>query len=178
MFGRFLRRAPPYQLPLAMIGAKTADVVLVCGTRRPGLVAEVARVTGLNGRTIAVGPSADRASIDAAAAEAGSLVEFESAASAFRLSDVDLAIWDVELGTLDDVSRDLTARQLVQCLRPGGRLVILDGSSDRRRTGGTSSPMAEPAVVALLASAGTVANRSLASSDGVTYYEGRRPTHS
>ena len=176
MFGRFLRRTPPYQLPLAMIGAKPADVVLVCGTRRPGLIAEIARITGLNGRTIAAGPSEARAGVDAAAAEAGSLVEFEDDSQmAFGLSGVDLVVWDVELGTVDDTSRAFTAQQLVQCLRPGGRIVILDGSSDRRRTGGTSSRMTEPAVLALLASAGTVANRSLASADGVTYYEGRRP---
>ena len=178
MFGRFLRRTPPHQLPLAMIGAKTADVVLVCGTRRPGLIAEIARITGLNGRTIAAGLSEARAEVDAAAAEAGSLVEFENESQlAFRLSGLDLVVWDVELAALDDTSKASTAQQLVHCLRPGGRLVVLDGPSDRRRTGSATSPMAEPAVLALLASAGTVANRSLASAEGVTYYEGRRPAH-
>jgi hypothetical protein len=176
MFDRFFRRTPPYQLPLAMIGVKTGDVVLVCGTRRPGLIAEVARITGLNGRTLAVGPPETRDGVEAAAAEAGSLLEFESdSQTAFRVTDVDLAVWDVELGMLDDASMALTARQLVGCLRPGGRLVILDGHADRRRKDGPPHPVSEPTVLALLAAAGTVANRALASADGITYYEGRRP---
>ena len=54
----FRNAASPYQTSLAMIGAKAGSTVIVVGASEPALAAEVALVTGLNGRTLAVVPDA------------------------------------------------------------------------------------------------------------------------
>ena len=60
-----------------MTGVKPADSVLVVGASDGGLAADVALVTGLNGRTVVVDSAAvSQAGVDAAAAKVGALVEF------------------------------------------------------------------------------------------------------
>src|SRR5580765_1725101 len=69
---------PPHQTALAMIGAKAGQHVLIVGAADSGLAAAVAGVTGLNGRTLVIDPLPDaQRSIEAAAADAGTLVDFE-----------------------------------------------------------------------------------------------------
>jgi ubiquinone/menaquinone biosynthesis C-methylase UbiE len=69
----------PFQTALAMIGAKPGSQVLVVGAGDGRLAAAVAGVTGLNGRTLVIDPSAEaHVVVDRAAAEAGVLVEFET----------------------------------------------------------------------------------------------------
>ena len=83
MFSWFRSGLPPHQTALAMIGAKTGQTVLFLGGRQPGVVAEIARVTGLNGRTVVVESDPSLCGrVEAAAAEAGTLVEFVATAPA------------------------------------------------------------------------------------------------
>jgi len=105
--GLFKPRTLP-NAPLAMIGAKAGDHVLVVGTRYPAVAAELARATGLNGQTLVVGPEADRAVIEAAAAEAGTLIDFQpQQAIAIGRADnpFDIVVSVRPLGELSDVDR-------------------------------------------------------------------------
>src|SRR5688572_19245369 len=95
---RLLRRPPPYQTALAMIGAKSGDRVLVTGGHDHGLAAAVALTTGLNGQTVALAPVEARAAVEAAANEAGALVEF--ATTVPHDSAFDIGVWQVEASAL------------------------------------------------------------------------------
>jgi hypothetical protein len=174
----FLRRSlPPYQTPLAMIGAKPGDRVLFFGTRDPGLVAEVALVTGLNGETSVIADVGTRPALESAAAKAGSLVEFlpDPPGVPFQLAPADIAVWEVALAELSEAERRSHAAAMFAALRPGGRLLIVDGGGSRKRLVGPQGSSSGKSVIALLTGTGAVAARALATVGHVTYYEARRP---
>lgn len=171
----------PHALPhaaLAMVGAKAGDSVLVVGARHPAIAADIARTTGLNGQTVVVGAESDRAAIEAAAAEAGALVEFqpvETMALALRGQAFDVVVSALPLANMPEADRTRQVTGAFAAIRPGGRIIVIDGGS----TGGLlwRSPAATletPLVLRLLTEAGGLAARALGTIDNLKYYEARK----
>jgi hypothetical protein len=170
---KWFRRGPsPHQTALAMIGARAGDRVLFAGSPQPALAAEVARVTGLNGRTLVVSatPETD-AALQAAAGEAGALVDL---ARTFPAGDVahDVVVLAMPAGEL---ARDALL-DAYGALRSGGRLILIAGT--RRASLFASKtdvpPPGADATVQWLIDAGGRAARRLATAEGVSYYEARK----
>jgi SAM-dependent methyltransferase len=160
-----------------MIGAKTGNRVLFVGLDHAGLAAELALVTGLNGQTLVVAPVALQPRFEAAAAQAGSLIELathDSGPIPVQGMQFDLVVWAAELAALSESERMARVHELLALLRPGGRAVLLDGAPTPRRFGGPRPALLPPeAVVGLLAGARGLAARKLASAGGLNYYEAR-----
>jgi hypothetical protein len=78
----------------------------------------------------------------------------------------------------DDSVRRASLAEATRVLRPGGRVVVIDGARStgwlRSRTGATRQP--PEAVLALLERAGLKARRQLADADSIAYYEARKPS--
>jgi SAM-dependent methyltransferase len=170
----------PYQTGLAMAGARPGDAVLILGASDPDFCAEIAAVTGLNGRTLVADPSPEAAALlEAAGGRAGSLVE--SVVTPLHrlppdLTAFDLAIIVGELAQWPEAERPGVVHSAVGALRPGGRLILADG---RRRTGlfaglrSAPPQLPEADVRRLLEGAGIKAVRRLANVNGIAYWEGR-----
>ena len=162
-----------------MIGAKAGTTVIIVGASEPELAAEVALVTGLNGRTIVAIPSPDlKPPIELAAANAGALVEIETApATTLPVGDgtVDIAVI-TGLGEAGD-KRDLLVREAMRALRPGGRVIVIEGKKPAglRKLWGAGPPAAGgDEIVATLAAAGLRGTRRLGDAEGVGYFEGTK----
>ena len=177
----FRKGLSPHQTALAMIGAKPAHHVAIIGARDPGLAAEVALVTGLNGQTTVIDDeegAAERVAISAQ--RAGALVEFERAAtSALRLASgsQDIAVVMARLGALPDMQRKNVVDEALRVLRPGGRVIVIEGAKRAGLLGGAADKAPRlPAdeVLALLDRRDARARRQLADVDGVAFYEARR----
>jgi SAM-dependent methyltransferase len=177
----FRPAASPHQTSLAMIGAKAGSTVIVVGASEPALAAEVALVTGLNGRTLVVVPDrASQTAIDTAAANAGALVDVETApATALPGAGgtFDIAVL-LDAGHASD--RDRIVREAARVIRPGGRVVIIEGKKSgglRKLLGGsaTSAVTGGDDITAALARAGLRGARLLGSADGISYFEATRP---
>jgi MPBQ/MSBQ methyltransferase len=178
---KWFRRGPsPYQTSLAMVGVKPGDRVLVAGSPEAELPAHLARLTGLNGQTLAANQSAEsRAAIEAAARAEGALVDFAEAPRARLPADdgvVDIVVLAVQLSRTGDPEWRTLLTEGFRCLRPGGRLIVIDGV---RRTSffgsGSDSPPTSDAVKQEMVQAGGRAARTLASTEGLTYYEAQKP---
>lgn len=179
---KLFRAGPsPHQTALAMIGAKPGSTVLIVGASEPDLSAEVALVTGLNGRTIVAAPTPDsQPQIELAAANAGALVEIETAPpTALPAGDgtVDIAII-TGLGKAA-ADREAIAREATRTVRPGGRVIVIEG----KRTAGlrkmwsaapSASAIAADDIIRMLVAAGLRGARLLASAEGVSYFEGTK----
>lgn len=181
--GRWFREGPsPFQTVLAMIGIKPGGTAVVLGAGDGTLAAELAGVTGLNGRTLVIDPSSDaEARVAKAAANAGRLVEFETAPLArldAELAGVDVCVVNCQLGPQGRAAPDIL-REAVRILRPGGRVVVIEGTPKKGLLGfGRSAgppPMPGEEVCRLLADAGLRAARVLGEERGVTYIEGVKP---
>jgi len=178
--GIFRQTGSPHQTGLAMIGARPGDSILILGAGDPDFCAEIARVTGLNGRTLVADPSPDaQARLEAAGGRAGSLVE--SLVTPLHRLPADLPRFDVAivsgvLAEVPDAERPGLIRSAVAALRSGGRLIVVDG---RRRSGLLSglragpAPLPESDIRRLIEATGIRAVRSLAIVDGIAYWEGR-----
>jgi len=172
---------PPHQTALAMLGAKAGQAVVFLGSADPDFAAEVGRVTGLNGRTVVV-DDVDRADarVEAAAARAGALVEFDGRppadsgldADQFDVAAVTVATW----AGWDEPARAACAREALRVVRPGGRVVIvLSGGRPSRLLGAKPVPQSlADAAMSLLTAAGARAVRVLAEVPGTTYVEAAR----
>lgn len=178
---KWFRKGPsPYQTSLAMVGVKAGDQVLLAGTPEPELAAQLARLTGLNGRTVAANQTpAARSAIESAAAAEGVLVEFDDAPpDRLPASDgsVDVVVLAVRRADAADATWHGLLDEGFRSLRGGGRLIVIEGV---RKSGlfASSSPAAAPpdAVSPQLIAAGGRAARLLASAEGLTYFEAQKP---
>jgi ubiquinone/menaquinone biosynthesis C-methylase UbiE len=160
-----------------MVGPKAGDRIVVVGATDPDLAAEIALVTGLNGTTTVCDPDpAARERVDAAAAKAGALVEFqETSGPSLPVDDASHDVVVLLAGRSSDAPR-LDLEEPLRVLRSGGRIVIVDGV----RTTGLFKPrsvaprLEKDDVLQALDRAGTRARRQLADVDGVAYYEARK----
>lgn len=176
----FRQGPPPYQTSLAMVGVKPGNRVLLAGVPEPELAAQLARLTGLNGQTVAANqPPVNRSAIEAAAAAEGVLVEFGDAAPGQLPADdgvVDIVVLAVRRTTPPDAAWLGLLSEGFRTLRPGGRLIVIEGTRKSGLFG--SSPAAPPSADAVspqLVAAGGRAARLLASAEGLTYYEAQKP---
>jgi SAM-dependent methyltransferase len=179
---KWFRSAPPPHLTaLAMVGARAGDQVVFLGAADASLAAEVAKVTGLNGRTVVVDQTeAGRARVDQAAAHAGALVDFVVAPMADVPFDADTFDLCVASGVAawSNMERAHRLAEGFRVLRPGGRFVMIAGIKRQGIFGALPSrtAVASPEImVAFLAGTGAVAARLLADVEGVAYYEARKP---
>ena len=164
----------------AMVGARAGDRVLVLGA--PGsegaaLAAEIASITGLNGRTLVVDEGDARARVEAAAAKAGALVEFERAPITMlplNAGEFDIAVLSRQLVSHDGRDRVACCAEALRVVKPRGRVVVIEGLRRPGLFGLVPSRQpglpAEDARAALVA-AGAIAARQLAEADGVIYLE-------
>ena len=177
--GLFKKAPSPYQTALAMVGARPGDRVLVAGRPEPAVVAQLALITGLSGQTLLAIDTASKSPYDAAAAEAGALLEHADSGSApASLPDTggnhDAVVLHFDLATLDDSTREALAARAMALARPGGRVVIIEG---RRQGGWFSSKtptVAADVPLGLLQRAGGHAVRHLGTVDGISYFEARK----
>jgi hypothetical protein len=172
----WLRKGPsPHHTTLAMIGAKTGDRVWFVGGRHPDLVAELALTTGLNGEVLVRAPASDHPALEAAATRAGALLALEddSEAGASREA-ADLAVWAGDLGHLPADALAAGVAALVDAVRPGGRILLLD-EAPAGRLGGSGPGLSDAAGCGALTAAGAVGVRLLASAGRWSYFEARRP---
>jgi len=178
----WFRKGPsPHRTALAMIGAKAGDHVVIAGAHDPELAAAVARITGLNGQTTVFDDRAGaQQRIEAAARDAGALIDFEPAAAHSLPLDAaarDIVVLVTRLEPMDDARRLACVQEAIRVLRPGGRVIIVDGA---RRAGLSrvlpdhGSRLQSEDALALLERAGAKAKRQLADVDGVAFYEGRK----
>lgn len=174
----FRQGLSPYQTPLAMVGVKSGDEVVVVGAADADLAAQLALVTGLNGQTMVVDRPEERGRIDAAAARAGALVEFsDGSPTSLPLADGsnDVVVIAVGLGALTADERARGMDEAMRVLRPGGRTIVIEGIKSPREAAGTERPAIDDGeVLALLTAAGGRAVRTLATAGGRTYYESRK----
>jgi ubiquinone/menaquinone biosynthesis C-methylase UbiE len=178
----FRRGLSPHQTALAMIGVKPGDEVLVIGSGDAVLAAELARVTGLNGRLLVV-DRADgaQARIDAAAARAGALVEFEDAPPTMLPIDPDsyqIVVINNRLSSLNAADRADCCAEARRVLKPGGRLSVIDGARRPGMFGLFSQPsttISGDEILKLLAQCGVRSGRQLGASEGIAYYEAIKP---
>jgi SAM-dependent methyltransferase len=178
--GIFRQSGSPHHTGLAMIGARAGDSVLILGASDPDFCAEIAHVTGLNGRTLVADPSPEAAArLEDAGGRAGSLVE--SLVTPLHrlpanLPPFDVAIVTGALAEVPEAERPGLVLSAVGALRPGGRLILVDG---QRRFGllaglrGGIAPLPESDIRRLMDTTGSKAIRSLAIVDGIAYWEGR-----
>lgn len=162
-----------------MVGARPGDRVLVAGRPEPAVVAELALITGLSGQTVMAIATAAKGPYDAAAADAGALLEHvETGPDPASLPDTggnhDVVVLHFDLATLGDATRAAVTTRAMSLARPGGRVVIIEG----RRQGGWFSSrtptVAADVALGLLQRAGGHAVRHLGSVDGISYFEARK----
>jgi len=165
-----------------MIGAKAGDRVLVLGAADGDLAGEIGRVTGLNGRTLVVDSDQTAAKhVEAGAAKAGALVEFEAAPIAMLPIDpssFDIVVLNNQVSHASDGHRPLIFGESYRVLRDGGRVVTIETGA-RPGLFGLLPRRALPTiehstVLSLLRTAGFRGPRLLAQAEGVVYCEGRK----
>jgi ubiquinone/menaquinone biosynthesis C-methylase UbiE len=153
-----------------VLGAPGADAA--------ALAAEIATMTGLNGRTVVVDVGAEaRSRVERAAAKAGALVEFEWAPVTMlplNGGEFDIAVINHQLAQLDGRNRIACCEEALRVVKPRGRVVVIEGL---RRSGLFGLlPARHPGLPldesrAALVAAGARATRQLAEVDGVIYLE-------
>lgn len=166
-----------------MVAARAADAIAVLGAPGPAeaaLAAEIGVETGLNGRTVVIDVGTEaRARVEAAAAKAGALVEFEWAPVTMLPIDpgaFDVVVINRQLATLDGHNRVACCQEALRVLKPNGRVVVIEGV---RRPGlfglfPTKLPGLPPDDVKdALTRAGAKAVRLLADVEGVVFFEAK-----
>jgi SAM-dependent methyltransferase len=179
------RKSSLESLPVSMAGIKLGDRLLVVGCADPLLIAQLAVKTGLTGRAYAVDErSALVAAAEKVAAREGALIETASApwtALPVRDNEFDVAIVRDVLPHLTPEQRASCIREVQRALRPGGRCLVVDGSTRSgflsRARGAVLPPdyTGPGGLVAVLAGQGLKAARILAERDGLTFAEAVKP---
>jgi ubiquinone/menaquinone biosynthesis C-methylase UbiE len=177
----FKKGPSPHQTAVAMVGAKPGSIVVVLGAGDGGLAAELALVTGLNGQTVVVDPAAgSEATVTAAAAEAGALVDLEHAlltALPAGSGTVDVAVIQNQLGASGSARQAIVA-QANRVIRPGGRVVVIEGREPRGFFASQRNQAAAldgAAVLALFEGSELRAARALAETNGLAFIEAVKP---
>ncbi len=165
-----------------MVGARPGDRVLFCGSTRSDVAGAVGAITGLNGQTTVVDRRENAAAtVAAAAAEAGALVDFEDAPLTMLPFDADH--WDavviVEGQRALGPQWAVVLSEAIRVIRPGGRVVLFDpvgrpGLFGLMRPDGPPPPPTTT-MLAMLATAGLRGARVLADVDGMRYFEAAKP---
>jgi ubiquinone/menaquinone biosynthesis C-methylase UbiE len=162
---------------LAMVGAKAGQSVVVLGADGP-LAAAIGLVTGLNGRTVVVdGAEGAAARVQAAADNAGALLEFVSAAPAattFDAATFDVAVVRTGLAARGADERTRIMIEAFRVTREGGRVVVIEGAKRASLFGGREPRLDSDQIQMLLAAAGGRAVRELADAENVLYVESRK----
>lgn len=171
---------PPHHTALAMIGAKPGGRVLVIGAANGALAAELALVTGLNGRTLVVDRSAPmRERVRAAAARAGALVDYEDAPASMLPLDADtFDVVVIQHALAVAADRPQIVADAARVLRVGGRVIVIEGAP-RAGVFGAIARSAAPktdaeALLQTMNGAGLKAVRVLGESGGMLYMEGTK----
>jgi ubiquinone/menaquinone biosynthesis C-methylase UbiE len=170
--GWFRKSAPTEPLGVTMAGVKLGDRFLAVGVRDPVLIAALAAKAGLTGQAHAI--EADEARGEKARVtieQEGALIDVTCAPwSAWPRADesIDVAVMPNLLPELTPEDRARAIAETFRVLRPGGRVIVIDGG--RRGLLARSGPHvdAQP----LLREAGFAAVRLLAETGGTTYVEG------
>ena len=180
--GLFRKGASPHQTPLAMIGAKSGSRVLVIGAGDAAIAAELALVAGLNGHVLVIDRAAGAAArVDAAAAKAGALVEFQDAPVTMLPLDpdgFDIVVLNRRYAEMTDEDRANAVGETMRVARPGGRLIVIEATPRPGlfRAVPARAPTVTPeAIREAVARAGWRASRVLADVDGVAYIEAVKP---
>jgi len=120
-------------LTVSITGVKLGDRLLIVGLSDPGLVAPLALKVGLTGRAAGIDADAAVVARSAAAIEReGALVEAsQSAWDALPFEDAsfDLALVRSVLIALSPGARRDLLQQVYRVLRPGGRVLVVDGTA-------------------------------------------------
>ncbi|HEX5216287.1 MAG TPA: methyltransferase domain-containing protein [Vicinamibacterales bacterium] len=174
---RLRKFGPSHATALAMVGAKAGQSVVVLGADGP-LAAAIGLVTGLNGRTVVVDATEGAAArVQAAADNAGALLEFVRAAP--DVTTLDAATFDVAVLRASLASRGADERATIiseafRVTRDGGRVVVIEGAKRGPVFGGREPRLDSDHIQALLTAAGGRAVRQLADVDHVVYVEARK----
>ncbi len=180
-------RSQRYALALAMTGVRMGERLLMVVDDGP-LAVQLAAKVGLTGRSVVVvGSEAAATRIAAAAIQAGVLLEDIRVAAlpALPVDDgaFDAAVVDAGptfLTALDGPGRSDLVRSLARALRPGGRLIIVEGRPRspfkpiQARPPGLDAFRAAGGATAVLDGAGFHPVRLLADRDGQRFTEGLR----
>lgn len=165
---RWLRGDPSrYDLVVTMVGVRMGDRLLVLGAQEPGLTAALAKVTGLSGGASArASDAAGAARLEAAANEAGVLLEVSSGSASplpFPDGELDLVVVDA-VGLVPEVDFPEVRR----VLRPGGRVMVVTRTTTEGR----------PAVEALQSTVGATFRgaRVLDNRHGWAFVEALKPS--
>jgi len=174
----FRKGLPPHHTAMAMVGVKSGNQVIVVGAADADLAARIAVVTGLNGQTLVVDRAEARERVEAAARREGALVEFAEAPPTslpVEAASTDVLVLAVGLASLTADERARTVTEAMRVLRPGGRTIVIEGGKAARgATTPAGGPIDADAILRLLAGVGGKAVRTLATVDGLTYYEARK----
>lgn len=177
----FKKGPSPHQTAVAMVGAKPGSIVVVLGAGDGGLAAELALVTGLNGQTVVVDPAAGtEATVMNAAAEAGALVDFKQGLLTelpAESGSVDVAVIQRQLAASGS-ARPAIVAEAIRVIRPGGRVVVIEGQEPKGFFGGRGSSaeaLGGATVLALFDGSELRAARVLAESDGNAFVEAVKP---
>lgn len=174
------RRGPsPHQTALAMIGANAGDRVLFVGRPEADVVAAVARTTGLNGQTAVGTTSARRSAFEAAAAAEGVLVELVEVGSDTDVpppdATNDAVVVHADLHEIGDAARQPLMAQLLATVRPGGRVIVIEGRRRAAVFGKRVPTVPAEDVIELLTSSGAVGARLVGREADIAYFEARKP---
>jgi ubiquinone/menaquinone biosynthesis C-methylase UbiE len=179
---RLFRKTDPLELPVAMSGVKLGDRLLVIGCSDARLIARLAVKVGLTGRACAVDDDPARVSGAARIAEReGALIETADAPEMkvpYEAASFDLVVIRNSVPPAPE-ARTRALDEACRLLRPGGRCLIVQGSTSRGIAGRLWQPgsaSVEPAsgedATRALTAASFAAVRTLAEREGLLFVEG------
>jgi ubiquinone/menaquinone biosynthesis C-methylase UbiE len=178
----WLRKSQLDPLAVTMSGVKLGDRLLALGVSDPGLIGALASKAGLTGRTVILDAAADATAAAATAVEReGHLVESFTAPWAMLPFDpqaFDVVVIRDVLNTLPADDRLRCAREVHRVLRPGGRVVVIEGKAHGLLGGLMGGSTTDPqyarsgGAIHVLDVAGFRSARTLAERDGQQFAEG------